>query len=149
MPQTTDAIPWVNAKVEVKIAGGSFADMGGSSNKLEADGFERIVGEAYAQTGDTPIITAGKRKSGKIKLQLIYSETTGEAWKVLYDAFIAGTKAQIQWTPKGSGTGAYQFTSEMGYLENVTPPTGEAEKGDPILCEATLVTAGYSRAALA
>ena len=149
MPQTTDAISWVNAKVEIKVFGGSFVDIGGSSNKLEVDGFERIIGEAFSQIGDAPIVTAGKKKSGKVKFQLIYTETTGEAWKTLYDAYQAGTKVQGQWTPKGSGTGAYQYTTEYGYLENVTPPTGESEKGDPILCEATLVTASYSRAALA
>lgn len=149
MAQTTGAMSFVNCLLEVKIAGGSFADMGGSSNKLEVSGFDRITGKAFSQVGGTPIITAGKLDEGEIKLSLIYTEVSGEAWKTLWDAYLAGTQAQVQWTPKGTGTGNFQFTSALGYLKNVTPPQGESASGDPIMCEATLVTGSYSRAALA
>lgn len=149
MAQTADGMSFLNHKIEVKIAGGSFVDHGGTTNKLEVSGFERVIGEAFTQVGTSPIVTAGKLGSGEIKLTFVYSETVGEAWKILYDAYLAGTQAQVQWTPKGSGTGSFQFTSALGYLKNVTPPQGESSSGDPILCEATLVTGSYARAALA
>lgn len=149
MAQTTAAISFVNTLLEVKITGGAFADMGGSSNKLEVSGFDRITGKAFTQVGNTPIITAGKLDEGEIKLSVLYTETVGEAWKVLWDAYLAGTTAQFQWTPKGTGTGNFQFTSAVGYLKNVTAPAGESASGDPIMCEATLVTGSYARATLA
>ncbi len=138
MAQTVGGMSFVNHLLEVKIAGGAFADMGGAANKLEVSGFDRITGKAFTQVGNTPIITS-----------ILYTEVTGEAWKVMWDAYLAGTQAQIQWTPKGTGVGNFQFTSALGFLKNVTPPQGESASGDPIMCEATLVTGSYARATLA
>ena len=146
--QSSTSMPFLNHKLEAKITGGSFVDMGGSSNKLEVSGFDRVTGKAFTQVGTSPVITAGKLDNGEIKLSILYTETTGDAWKTLYDAYLAGTTAQIQWTPKGSGVGSFQFTSAVGYLKNVTAPSGESSSGDPIMCEATLVCASYAEAAL-
>ena len=63
MAQTVDAMPFLNHKLEVKVFGGAFADLGGSSNKLEVSGFDRIIGNVHTQIGDSPVVTAGKREA--------------------------------------------------------------------------------------
>lgn len=142
MAQTTGAASWVNALIETKVGVGAYADMGGSTNKLEASGHDRITGKAFTQVGGTPIITSGKLDEGEVKLSILYTENASEAWKVLYDAYLAGSLVYFRWTPKGAG---YVFTTAGGYLKNVTAPAGESASGDPIMCEATLVCSGKTQ----
>ena len=151
MAQTTAQMSFANAKIEFKIAAGSWTELGGEHSKTEVDGGERKSGEAFTQTGDTPILTSGKREKYTVKGSIVYTEGVSTPWKLLYDAFRAGSLVQFRWAPKGGGTGDYQYaTATAGnVLKNVTLPTGEAGSADPVMSEFSLETPDITQAAVA
>lgn len=150
MAQTTAQMSFANAKVEIKIAAGSWTDIGGEFTKIEVDGGERKSGEAFTQVGDTPILTSGKREKYTVKGSIVYTEGSSTPWKLLWDALAAGDLVQIRWAPKGGATGDYQFSSATAgnVLKNVTPPVGEAGNGDPVLSEFSVETPSITSAAV-
>ncbi|MDD2921793.1 MAG: hypothetical protein PHQ36_05850 [Anaerolineales bacterium] len=150
MAQTTGQMSFADAKVEIKIAAGAWVDIGGEFTKIEVDGGERKSGEAFTQTGDTPVLTKGKREKYTVKGSVVYTEGTTTPWKLLWDAHKAGSDVQVRWSPKGGSTGDYQFSSAAtgNVLKNVTPPVGEASNGDPIMSEFSLETADITDAAI-
>lgn len=150
MAQTTAQMSFANAKVEVKIAAGAWTDIGGEHVKIEVDGGERKSGEAFTQTGDTPVLTKGKREKYAVKGSVLYTEGVSTPWKVLYDAFRAGSEVQVRWAPKGGTTGDYQFSSATtgNILKNVSLPSGEASSADPVMSEFSLETPDITEAAV-
>ncbi len=151
MAQTTAQMSFANAEVEFKIDSGSWTDMGGEFSKIEVDGGERKSGEAFTQTGDTPILTKGKREKYTVKGSFVYTEGVSTPWKLLWDAFKAGSLVQFRWAPKGGATGDYQFSTATAgnVMKNVTAPVGEAGSGDPVLSEFTLETPDIDDAVIA
>lgn len=150
MAQTTAQMSFANAKVEIKIAAGAWTDIGGEATKVEVDGGERQSGEAFTATGDTPVLTKGKRDKYTIKGSVIYTEGVATPWKLLYDAFRAGSEVQVRWAPKGGAVGDYQFSSATtgNILKSVSLPVGEFSSPDPILSEFSLETADVVEAAI-
>lgn len=151
MAQTTAQMSFANAKVEFKIASGSWTDLGGEHAKTEVDGGERKSGEAFTQVGDTPVLTSGKREKYTVKGSFVYSEGVSTPWKLLYDAHRAGSLLQFRWAPKGGATGDYQYSTATSgnVLKNVTLPVGEAGSADPVMCEFTLETPDITQATVA
>lgn len=150
MAQTTAQMSFANAKIEIKIAAGAWTDIGGEHTKTEVDGGERKSGEAFTQTGDTPVLTKGKREKYTVKGSVVYTEGVATPWKLLYDAFRAGSEVQVRWAPKGGTTGDYQFSSATtgNILKNVSLPVGEASSADPIMSEFSLETPDITEAAV-
>jgi hypothetical protein len=150
MAQTTNQMSFANAKVEIKISSGSWTDIGGENTKIEVDGGERKSGEAFTQTGDTPVLTKGKTEKYTVKGSILYTEGVSTPWKLLYDAKRSGSEVQVRWSPKGGATGDYQFSSSTSgnVLKNVSLPVGEAGSADPILSEFTLETPDITEAAI-
>lgn len=151
MPQTTAQMSFANAKVEIKIASGSWTDISGEHTKIEVDGGERQSGQAFTNTGSTPILTSGKSEKFTVKVSIVYTEGVSAPWKLLYDAFRAGSLVQMRWAPKGGATGDYQYaTATSGNVcKNVTLPVGEAGSPDPVLAQAVLETPDITQAAVA
>jgi hypothetical protein len=150
MSQTTEAMSAVDAKVEVKIGAGLWTDIGGSSNSVKPDGFDRNTGEAFTFVGDSAIKTRGKKKGGTVVVGVIYTENVAEAYLLLYNAFLAGDHVQVRWTPAGGATGDMQFTSDaLGFIEKALPPGLAADSADPIMEEFTISCGAIDNAVLA
>lgn len=150
MAQTTGQMSMSNAKIEIKIAAGSWTDIGGEATKIEVEGGERQSGEAYTATGDTPVLTKGKLEKYTITGSVVYTEGVSTPWKLLRDAHLAGSLVQVRWAPKGGASGDYQFSTDTAgnVLKNCNLPSGEFGSGDPVLCEFVLETAKITDAAI-
>lgn len=85
-----------------------------------------------------------------MKGSVVYTEGASTPWKLLYDAFRAGSEVQVRWAPKGGASGDYQFSSATAgnVLKNVSLPVGEASSADPILSEFSLETPDITEAAI-
>lgn len=150
MAQTTEAMSMVDAKLECKIAAGAWTDIGGSSNEVKPDGFDRNTGEAFTFVGDSAVRTRGKKKGGTVNVKVLYTENDAEAFLLLYNAFLDGENVQIRWAPAGGATGDLQFTSDaQGFIEKALPPGGAAESADPIMNEFTISCGSIAMAVIA
>jgi hypothetical protein len=140
-----------NALIEIKIAAGTWTDIGGVSTKIDVSGGDRKSGEAWTAVGDSPVLTKGKREKFTIKGSVVYTENVSDAWKLLHDAYRNGDDVQVRWTPRGAGTGHFQFSSSTSgnVLKNVSLPSGDIGNGDPILSEFVLETPDVTDAVLA
>jgi hypothetical protein len=142
-------ISFSKAKVEVSTNGTTWTDISGAATAVEVKGGDRKVGEAYAYSLDYPIITYGKRDPINVTVKALYTEGASETFETTRAAYEAGTSLYVRWSPKGGATGNFQFTTDAGVVTSIAYPVGEAEKGDPVLCEFTIETAKITKSVAA
>jgi ABC-type glycerol-3-phosphate transport system substrate-binding protein len=134
-------ISFSKAKVEVSTNGTTWTDISAAATAVEVKGGDRKTGEAYAYSLDYPVITQGKREPINVTVKALYTEGSSEAFETARAAYEAGTSLYVRWSPKGGSTGNFQFVTDPGVVTSLVYPVGEAEKGDPVLCEFTVETA--------
>lgn len=147
MAQTTGAIAFVNAVVEVATTTASWIDISGIANKVSFDGGDLLTGKAFTASGTRPVVTAGKEDAVTAKADVVYSEATNE-YLLLEGWKRARTACYMRVTPKGSATGNYRYTSDVGYIKRCPPPGGDAASGDPVLVSVEFETPGFTPAAI-
>lgn len=134
MPQTTTALSSVNGKLEFSSTGSTWVDISGSSNSVEPGDQTRQSGEIYTLSGDTAIITAGKREPIELQVKVLFTPTSGEAWETVRPAFEAASGAgYLRWSPQGGATGTKQFTTDAGILTSLTYPPSMADEAKPVM----------------
>lgn len=147
MAQTTDAISFANVQLEI-------SDDDFSSNIWDASGFiaavtisagGRQIGEEYTADGDVAILTAGKREPLDVTARIVYTEGATDPVERLRAAFEAGSAFYFRWSPKGGGTGDFEYTCQ-GILSTPVYPQGEVGPGDPVVVESTLRTPKVTKA---
>lgn len=135
MAQTTGAVPGVNCKVEFSADGSAWTDISGSTSVVESPEQSGMSGEAYTFSGDNPIVTAGKKEPIEITVKIIYTETAGEAFKVVRTQWqTSGRVGYLRWSPRGGSSGQEQNTTGVGVLTAFTWPGTDAGDGKPIAC---------------
>jgi len=145
MPQTTSAISFKDAKIEISANGSSWTDMSGFSNKVEVGGGERQSAEFFTALGDTPILTIGKRGTFEITSNVVYTEGGGEPSEMVRAAYENATNLYLRWSPKGGTSGQFMFTSGPGYVLSPSYPGGDASTPDVIAIEFTLKTLSITK----
>jgi|FLYN01.1.fsa_nt_gi hypothetical protein len=133
MPQTTDAISARNVKIEFSTNGTSWTDISGSANAIDSTEQPRMSGESYTASGDTAIVTGGKREPIELEIKIVYTETAGEAFEVVRAAHDSDGVGYLRWSPKGGTTGQKQYTTGKGVITGFTYPPIDTSSGDPIL----------------
>lgn len=135
MAQTTGGFSAVNAVVEYSIDSGSnWKALSGHANKVTASGGEREIEGTETFDGDTPAVTAGKRKLTKVKIDFIHTETSGEAHRDAETAHRAGSPFMVRWAPKGSSSGNRRYTSDaQSYLAPPMLPDIDAGSAKAIM----------------
>lgn len=126
----------------------SWTDVSGFATTVEPDGGDRKAGEFYTFDTDYAGLTRGKREPIDVKLSVVYTEGSSDAWKIINDAYEGNTALYLRWAPKGNTTGNKRFTTGAGIITSMIYPKGEAESADPILCEATFRVAVVTAAAV-
>ncbi len=152
MAQTTGAISAKSYKVEVGTAGTTtWTDISGTFNQVTVSGGDRNVGEAYTADGDVALLGRGKRKPYEVDVKCIYTEITGEAFKVIHDLHVTagGADAYVRLTPKGTATGDYRYTSSVGTITSCGIPQGEVSKGEVIMFNFKATVADLTQATAA
>lgn len=149
MAQTTDGITWVDAVLEfsASVTTPSWDDLSGYATTIEPDGGERQTEETFTFAGDTPIIGVGKRAAQSYTASLVYTEGATDAYKKLYDAYLAKTKVLFRWFPKGKTNGNKVITtSPWAVITSCPPPAGEAESAETLLAEVEFICADTTQA---
>ena len=78
------------------------------------------------------IVGYGKKSDHKISINIVYTETTGEAWQLLNAAYENATNCYLRWSPKGGNSGNKRFTTGVGRITKLPYPSGKADSSDPI-----------------
>ena len=130
MAQTTGAITFANCKILISATSAfptSSLDVSGVANNLTLSGGELNMVEGFTFGTNTPIIAAGKRAALELAMKVYYSEIAGDGFSTLATWYEAQTPVYVQYTPKGSGVGAFVFTSGAGYITTPVYPGGDSE----------------------
>jgi len=150
MAQTTGAFSAKDAVVEYSIDSGSnWKALSGHANKVTASGGEREVEGTDTFDGDTPAVTPGKRKISKVKIDFIYTETSGEAQRDAETAHRAGSVFMVRWTGKAATTGNRRYTSDtQSYLTAPMLPDVDAGSAKAIMASIEITTKDVAPAAI-
>lgn len=140
MAQTTGSMNGADGKLEIRVNGaGSFVDISGSSNSIETVTLTRINGKAYTLTGSYPLLSFGKYEGAEIKVNIIYSEVTGEGYMTLLGAWESDHTVELKWTPSGATVGGDSYTTAVGKIIDADLPVINAEADKPIMCSFTVM----------
>lgn len=150
MAQTTAAMSSKNGKVEYSISLPTWVDISGTANSVTVSGGNRVTGDAYTASGDTALITSGKREAIEVTFRGVYTETTGtpEFFEALAAAYAAGTGVALRWSPTAySATDQKRYNTSdtaltaggsLGVITAWNYPSLDFASGDPIMCEFTV-----------
>lgn len=149
MAQTTGAAPQANFQIEVTIDGSAWTDISGSSNNVEPSDGEQMIGEVFTADGSVPVVV-GSNKVGSVKLKVsvLYTNTAGEPWAVVYARFIGTAKTVgVRYAPKGSTSANKRYVTstnanavQLAPIISCLPPAVDASSGDPIMFEFSVQT---------
>ncbi len=132
MTQITGGLSTADAKVEYSANGSSWTDISGSASSVKVPEGVRVWGEKSTHSGDTPIVTGGKRKAQELEITCVYTEGSGDPFEVVRAAYEAKTAAYIRYSPKGTA-GSFQFTTDASFISALKYPDTDAESGDPAI----------------
>lgn len=158
MAQTTGAISKANYKVEVSTDGSSWTDISGQGATVETDGGEQLIGEQQTANGNAPVVVPS-HKTGSVTavVSVLYTETAGEAFKVVADRYDGSNKTiYFRYSPKGGASGDWRYVASNNAgsvfacpIISCLPPDVDAGSGDPAMAEFTVTAPKFVREAIA
>lgn len=148
MAQTTGAVSFKAATLELSTNNSDWTDYCGTFNKIKPKGGDRKSGAVHTACGDKPVMTVGKKEPVSLEVDIVYTEVSTELFTVADGWKDNATAVYMRWTVKGTATGNYRYTTDAGYITECPPPAGDADKADPVVVTFTLETPGYTRAAI-
>lgn len=130
MAQTTGSMTFANAKIMINstttFPTGAL-DLSGVANTITVSGGELATIQAFTFGTTTPVLAAGKKSKIKIAIKALYSEVAGDGYSTIATWYEGSTPVYVQYIPKGSGVGAFVFTSGSGYIIPPPYPSGDSE----------------------
>lgn len=131
MAQTTGWITGKDLTIEVSTDDSTYTSIGGSSNSVEPGGGASKKGSAHTFGTMPPIVSIGKPEAVDLKLNILYTEVSGEAADLLQGYFENQTAVYLRYRPKGAGTGLWQFKG-LGYFYTPVTPKIDSDNANPI-----------------
>lgn len=133
MAQTTGAMSLTDGDVEVAAASsGTWVNISGSANSVDAPEQTRMVADDYTLDGDTAVITSGKREPMDIVFNFLYTEASGEAWETMRPWFQTGQRIDVRWSPQGVGAATRNvFTALNVPVSKLVYPGLNASEANP------------------
>ena len=136
MGQTTAAITFRNAKVELSSDGSTWSDVSGSTSAVIVDGGERPVTEFVPLFSETTKAKTGERARVDIVVKSVYTEVPGEAYSILDTAYLIGGEIGLRWTPAGgSNVGSIRYYARGANVKKPAYPGGEVGEAKIIMAE--------------
>jgi hypothetical protein len=83
-------------------------------------------------------LTVGKNEPSEVVVNVLYTDTSTEAYQVMLTAFENGTLISLKWVPNGTTAGADSYTTSAGQITAVDLPAVDASSAGPIMCSFTL-----------
>ena len=145
MAQTTDAITGQATTVSIKVADASYVDISGSTQSIDTPTASKMIGEAFTYSGNSAFFLVGKNESIDITLNVVYTETSGEAFLTAAAAYEAGSAVQLKWVPIAAGN-TYE-TVAGGVISSIVYPAGDASSAGPLMASITVRCGGITRTA--
>ena len=139
MAQTTEYWTMKNAKLEFSVNGTAWTDASGYTNQVEWDGFERQNEFTHTFSGESPLLSTGKKEGGTVKYRAIYTEGAGDIVATAQSAYDNDTAFYMRWSPRGGGSGSKQYTTAAGKVTKPPYPGGELN-AETILVEIEMAT---------
>lgn len=158
MAQTTGAIPKSNYKVEVSTDGSNWTDISGNGATVELDGGEQMIGEQHTALGNVPVVVPSHKVSAvTANVSVLYTETAGEAFKVVWDRYVSTNKTiYFRYSPKGGNSGDWRYFAANNAgtvfacpIITCLPPDVDAGSGDPAMAEFSVTAPKFEREAIA
>jgi hypothetical protein len=144
MPQTTGAVTGAAATVSL-YSGAAYVDISGSSQSVDAVTATVTTGEAYTFDGNYAITTIGKYEPVEVTVNIVYTETSTEAWQLARAIFEGRTATQVKWVPLGAASGADTYeTKTVGYITSIDYPPIDASSAGPIMVSFTVRAPGIT-----
>ena len=139
MAQTTGAMSGSAATISYQSGGtGTYTDISGSSQSVDVVTLTKMTGEAYTFDGNYAVLTVGKNEPSEVVVNVLYTDTTTEAYQVMLTAFENGTLISLKWVPNGAVAGADTYTTSAGQITAVDLPAIDASSAGPIMASFTL-----------
>lgn len=136
MAQTTGSMTCVDYKIELSTDGSNWTDVSGTVQKVTPSGRERATSETHTAGADTPIVHGGKLSAQLITVDLLYTETGGEAFLLLDGYHTAATPIAWRCSPRGGQTGEKTFTTGLGPIQKLDrPPADFSASANPIMVQ--------------
>jgi len=146
MAQTTAAVNGVASTVSIKVGAGSYVDISGATQSVDAATATVMNSDTYTLDGSGAIILLGKYEPVDVTVNILYTETvTTEPFMVAQGAFAAKSAVQIKWVPRGAGSGANTIeTAETGYITSIDYPAVDASSADALMVSFTVRCPGIT-----
>ena len=139
MAQTTGAMSGAAATISYQSGGtGTYTDISGSSQSVDVVSLTKMTGEAYTFDGSYAVLTVGKNEPVEVVVNVLYTDTTTEAYQVMLTAFEQGTLISLKWIPNGATAGADTYTTSAGQITAIDLPAIDASSAGPIMASFTL-----------
>lgn len=139
MAQTTGAMSGAAATISYQSGGsGAYTDISGSSQSVDVVTLTKVTGEAYTFDGSYAVLTVGKNEPVEVVVNVLYTETTTEAYSTMLTAFENGTVISLKWVPGGSAAGADTYATSAGQIVAIDLPAIDASSAGPVMCSFTL-----------
>lgn len=135
MAQTTASINGAAATVSLKVGAGSYVDISGSTQSVDAATATVMNSEAYTLDGSNSIVYVGKFEPIEVTVNILYTETAAtEGFILVQDAFKNKTAVQLKWVPRGAASGANTIeTMATGYITSMDFPAVDASSADALM----------------
>jgi len=146
MPQTTAAVNGVASTVSIKVGAGSYVDISGATQSVDAATATVMNSDTYTLDGSGAIILLGKYEPVDVTVNILYTETvTTEPFMVAQGAFAAKSAVQIKWLPRGAASGANSIeTAATGYITSIDYPAVDASSADALMVSFTVRCPGIT-----
>ena len=146
MAQTTAAVNGVASTVSIKVAAGSYVDISGATQSVDAATATIANSDNYTLDGAAAFILLGKVEPVDVTVNILYTEVlTTEPWMLVSAAFAAKSAVQVKWLPKGTGaTNNTIETNATGYITSIDYPAIDATSADAIMCSFTVRCPGIT-----
>ena len=146
MAQTTAAVNGVASTVSIKVAAGSYVDISGATQSVDAATATVMNSDTYTLDGTGAIILLGKYEPVDVTVNILYTEVlTTEPFMLAQAAFDAKNAVQIKWLPKGIAAGANSIeTDATGYITSIDYPAVDASSADALMVSFTVRCPGIT-----
>lgn len=133
-----DAISFKDCLVEVDLSPSapSWADIDSWATEVAVSGEDVPTTEVYPFEGSA-IVFAGSKSPVELSVTIVYTEGSTDPFMNLRDLFEAndGPPVDVRFTPAGSASGNFRYTTSGGKLTACPPPVGSGDASS-----ATVVT---------
>jgi hypothetical protein len=157
MTQTALAFAKSLYKVEVSAAGAVWTDISGEGATVTVDGGEIPTGAQH--TPNSPyavVVTSNKIGPRTLTVRGLFTESATEGFGVVWGQFTATAKTLfVRYSPAGGTATTYNFTTSndgataaAGKLVSCSLPDGDANSGDPMMFEFSVITPALLRAVI-